>query len=356
MAGNVDQRVVQLSFENHQFEKNIAESKKSLEDFKQAMNFEDTSRDLENFAKATNHLSFDGLVNNIQKLTDRFTGLGDVGDYVLRRIRAGIEGAAMQMENFAKSISTAQISVGQGKYDALNKAVMTIVSTGKYTEDQAYSIFERLMTYTNETSYSFSDMVNQIATFTSTGMGLVESERAMEGIANMSAKAGQGVQQATSAMQIFSKALGQGHLGLQQWQSLNLTSHVITEEFRQVLVDTAVEMGTLTKEGDKYYTSTKKGKKELVQVKNLETTLNKEWATSAVLMETLQKYYFQDIDDPNADWDTFAGTAAKAAQRALNLTDAINAMKEAVSGGWMETFRIVFGDLSAANQYREPGD
>ena len=337
-----------MQFENRQFEKNIAKSKKSLEDFKKAMNFEDTSRNMEDFARSTNRLSFDGLASNIQKLTDRFTGLGDAGDYVLRRIRASIEGAAMQVETFVKELSTAQIKVGEGKYDALNKAVMTIVSTGKYTEEQAYSVFERLMTYTNETSYSFNDMVNQIATFTSAGQGLASSEKAMEGIANMAAKAGQGTQAASSAMGIFAKALGQGHLSLQQWQSLNLTAHVTTEEFRKTLADTAVEMGTLKKEGDKYYVSTKKGKKTLVEVSNLETTLNQQWATSAVLMKTLQKYYFEGIDDPNADWSTFSGIAAKAAQRALNLTDALNAMKEAVSGGWMDTFRLIFGDLTEA--------
>lgn len=348
MSNSTDNRIIQMQFENKQFEKNIAKSQKSLEDFKEEMDFEATSKGMKKFAKSMNGLSFGDLANNLQKLTDKFTGLGDAGEFVVSRIRASLEGAARSVEAFIKSISMDQIAVGQSKYDALNKAVMTITATGKYTEEQAYEIFERLMTYTNETSYSFADMVNQVSAFTAAGQDLVASEQAMEGIANMSAKAGQGVSQATSAMQIFAKSLGSGSLNLQQWQSLNLSAHVITEEFRQTLMDTAVEMGTLTKKADKYYTATKKGKKELVQVSNLESTLNKDWATSAVLMKTLQKYYFQDIDDPTANWETFAGTAAKAAQRALNLADAFNAMKEAVSAGWMTSFRLMFGDLSEA--------
>lgn len=353
MAGNTDERIIQMKFENRQFERNIAQSKKSLEDFKKEMKFEDTSRDLENFAKTTNKLDFSNLLNNVQKLTDRFTGLGDAGDYILRRIRAGFESVAASAEHFIKSLSIDQIVVGQGKYDALNKAVMTITATGEYTEEKAYEVFDRLMTYTNQTSYSFSDMVNQIASFTSTGVKLDSAEAAMEGIANLSAKAGQGVSQASNAMSIFSKALGQGFLGLNQWQSLNLSAHIITKEFRQVLADTAVEMGTLKKEGDKYYTNTKKGKKTLVEVSNLENTLNQQWATSAVLLKTLQKYYFHDIDNPDSPaWDTeFAGSAAKAAQRALSFTDAINAMKETVSAGWLESYRIIFGDLSEAMEF-----
>ena len=353
MAGNTDERIIQMKFENRQFERNIAQSKKSIEDFKKIMNFGDTSRDLEDFTKATNKLNFSTLMENVQKLTDRFTGLGDVGDYVLRRIRAGFDSIASSAEHFIKGLSIDQIVVGQGKYDALNKAVMTITATGEYTEEKAYEVFDRLMTYTNQTSYSFSDMVNQIASFTSTGVKLDSAEAAMEGIANLSAKAGQGVSQASNAMSIFSKALGQGFLGLNQWQSLNLSAHIITKEFRQVLADTAVEMKTLTKEGDKYYTNTKKGKKTLVEVSNLENTLNQQWATSEVLLKTLQKYYFHDIDNPDSPaWDTeFAGSAAKAAQRALSFTDAINAMKETVSAGWLESYRIIFGDLSEAMEF-----
>ena len=39
MASNVDNRVVQMQFENSQLERNIAKSEKSLQDFKQALRF-----------------------------------------------------------------------------------------------------------------------------------------------------------------------------------------------------------------------------------------------------------------------------------------------------------------------------
>lgn len=388
----VDKKILQMEFDNSKFDKNVEHSKKTFEDFKDTLDFDETSSGLTKFFEETGVLAFNKLSDNVQALTDKLTGLGDVGEYVISRIRSSMEGAARYIESFAKSLSIDQIDVGQSKYDALNKAVMTITADGKVAEEEAYSVFERLMTYTNETSYSFSDMVHQISAFNATGQDLHASEMAMEGIANAAAKAGQGTQQATAAMQVFAKAMGSGFLNKNQWDSLNLTAHMITREFRQVLVDTAAEVGTLQKVGDTYrvgeaYRSdaARNAKDELaaaqqkaaqkntqanidrveklqkkvaqydqqmtVAVDNLENSLHNKWLTNEVLMKALQKYYFEGIDDPNADWDTFAGQAAKAAQRALSLADAINAMKEAVSAGWMTSFRLFWGDLAESMQF-----
>lgn len=385
----VERQVLQMVFDNSQFDRRIAQSSKTVEDFKKTMDFEETSKGLSEFSSILENISFERLSDNIEALANKFTGIGDAGEYVVSRIRASVEDAAKSVEGFVKSLTIDQVDIGQSKYDALNKAVMTITATGEYAEDQAYSVFERLMTYTNETSYSFADMVHQISAFTSAGQGLWESEKAMEGIANATAKAGQGVQQATSAMQVFAKAMGSGYLGKTQWDSLNLTARMITPEFRKVLVETAAEIGTLQKVGDKYrvgeayrsdaalnakddlakaeqkYNQKKtqanlerveKLQKKVAQydqqltvtAKDLENSLHNKWLTNDVIMKALQKYYFEGIDDQNADWDTFAGSAAKAAQRALSLADAINAMKEASSAGWMTTFRLFWGDLSEA--------
>lgn len=369
MPDYVDRRILQAVYDGRQFDRNIAKSKKSLEDFKKVMNFDSASRDLNAFASSANNLDFSRLERNLEALANKFTGLGDVSEYIVSRIRSGLEGTAKYVENFMKDLTIGQFKAGQSKYDALTKAVMTITATGKYTEEQAYSVFERLMTYTNETSYSFADMVNQISSFTATGKGLKESERVMEGIANMSAKAGQGVSQASAAMRVFSKAMGAGYLGLQEWNSLNQTSHVITEEFRKTLIETAVATGDLIEKNGQYFIAPKHRsdsanaaaaaqqtaaaaqkaasaeQKALVQVNNLENTLHQKWMTSEVLMQALEKYYFEGIDDPDANWDTFAGSAAKAAQRALSLADALNAMKEAVSAGWMTSYELFWGKL-----------
>ena len=169
MPADTETRIVEMRFDNQDFERNIAKSQKSLEDFKKELQFDETSRGLREFASSMNTINFSGLATNIQRLTDKFTGLGDATEWVLSRIRAGIEGAMLQLEQFIKTFTLTQITVGQSKYDSLNKAAQALIATGEYTEEQAYQVFERVMEYTDQTSANFQTMVDQIATFVATG-------------------------------------------------------------------------------------------------------------------------------------------------------------------------------------------
>lgn len=466
MSTEVDRKILELQCNNRDFERNIAKSKKSLDDFKESLNFDETSKGLSKFASSLEGINFSGLARNVEALAEKFTGLGNVGVYAVGRIRNELESAMLKTEQFLKSFTTAQISVGQGKYDALNKAAQALIATGKYTEEQAYSVFERVMAYTDQTSANFQTMVDQISTFVATGKGLQSSERAMEGIFNMTSKAGKGATEASSAMMVFSKAMGAGYLSLDNWQSLNQTSHIVTEDFRKQILEAAVATGDLIKKNDKYYINSKKHGNEEIKISkkkklskeeeakqqeaalakmevtadNLENTLSKKWLSKDSMMALFDKYYFAELDpgasakimdklskaaengvltyedfvdltkdsgaaatdfrkrvlaaavatgeltekngkyytsakkngkqvEVTADniekilgtkWikkDTiasilndykFAEVAYKSAQRALTFADAMNAVKESVSSGWMTSFRLIFGDVTEA--------
>ena len=342
-----DTRIVEMHFENRQFERNIAKSQKSLEDFKKELNFKETSKGLQKFFSDFDSINFQHLTNNIQALTDKFTGLGDAGEWVLSRIRHSLESTALQMESFVKSFTTEQIKVGQSKYDAMNKAAMSLISAGT-AEDQAYHIFERIMNYTDQTSANFENMVANLQNFTATGKGLEESEQALEGIFNMTAKAGKGASEASNAMNIFSKAMGLGYLGLNQWESLTITAKITTDEFREKLIEAGIATGNLEKnQKGQIVTAKKYGKQIAVTTQNIQSTLNKKWADNSVLMALANKYYF-DFEDEASDLESFAGVAYKCAQRALTFADAMQAVKEAVSSGWLKSFRYMFGDVTEA--------
>lgn len=444
MPADTETRIVEMRFSNKDFERNIAKSQKSLEDFKKELNFKETSKGLRDFTSSMNGIDFHGLTSNIQKLTDKFTGLGNATEWVLSRIRYGMENAMLKTEQFIKSFTTAQIAVGQSKYDALNKSVQSLIATGKYTEEEAYEVFERVTHYTDQTSANFQTMVDQISTFVATGKGLRISESAMEGISNMTMKAGKSATEASIAMGIFSKAMGANYLSYQNWLSLNQSAHIITEDFRNQILEAAVSTGDLIKKQNKYYTNSKKyGKALKVTAQTLETTLKKKWLSSNTMMAVFDKYYLEELDPDaydkamdvmskaaekgvftledfnavgqksadmanglrkrliraavatgdltekngkyytnakkygkevevtaeniektfNIGWagkDTigavltdyeFANVAYKSAQRAMTFADAMNAIKESVSTGWMESFRLVFGDVTEAMEF-----
>lgn len=362
-----DTRIMELQFENREFERNIAKSQKSIEDLKEAMDFEETSRGLNKFSDGLRGLEFRGLTDNIQKLTDKFTGLGNAGEYVLSRIRAGIEGTAAKIEQFVKGISLDQIPIGQGKYDALNKSVQTIIAGGKYSEEEAYSTMKRVMTYTSQTSHNFQTMVGQIASLQSIGMGLNEAELLIEGIGNASTKAGGGATEAANAMGVLSKAIGGNYLSYQQFLTLSQTARVVTDEWRQKLLEAGVAAGDLVKKNDKIFTNKKYGKQVEVTAKNLETTLSKKWASAETLKKMYSEYTFAPgamldkkgemrdatyfLEHPDEAMDSLGKTAYLTGQRALTFADALNAVKESVSSGWMESFRHIFGDVTEAAEH-----
>ena len=345
-----DTRIVEMHFENRQFERNIAKSQKSLEDFKKELNFKETSRGLQKFFSDFDSVNFQHLSSNIQALTDKFTGLGNASEWVLSRIRHGLESTALQLERFVTSFTTEQIKIGQSKYDAMNKAAMSLISAGT-AEDEAYSVFDRIMEYTDQTSANFENMTMNLQSFTSSGKGLWESEKALEGIFNMTAKAGKGATEASYAMNAFSKAMGVGYLDSNRWESLTLSSKITTKEFKEELINAGLAMKNLErKQNGQIVTAKKYGKQVEVTVGNVQNTLNKKWADDSVMMALANRYYF-DFNSEEADLESFAGTAYKCAQRALTFADAMQAIRESVSSGWMETFQLVFGRVTDSMEF-----
>ena len=291
MAGNVDNRVVQMRFENRQFERNIAKSKKSLEELKASMNFDETSKGMRRFAESMDSLRFNTLEENIQKLADKFTGLGTIGELVVSQIRRKIEEASRSVSGFVESMTTAQIGAGKSKFEMLNKSVQTIKAATGETEATVYSVLKRLNDYTDQTSYNFADMAQNIGKFTSVGIDLRAAERQMEGIANWAARSGAGIAEASRAMYNLSQAMGVGKLTKIDWKSIENAS-MATKEFKEQLIAAAVEAGTLVEKAGKYYT--KNGGVE-VNYKNVADTLAKGWATNTVVSATLEKYYWDDL-------------------------------------------------------------
>lgn len=339
MPGN-DTRIVEMQFDNKDFEKNIETSQRSLERFKEELNFEDTSRSLDQFSRAANGLSFETLANNLQKLTDKFTGLGTVSEFVLSKVRGTLEDAANQLLGFGDMMTNVQMQAGMTKYELLNKSVQTIKNATGDAEETVYGVMEKLNRYTDQTSYDFADMANNIAKFTSVGIDLKTSEKAMEGIANWAAKSGQGINEASRAMYNISQAMGVGSMKLIDWKSIQ-NANMATKEFKEQAMEAAVATGDLIKKENKFFTNSKKhGKETEVTYKNFQETLNKGWFTNEVMLTVLGKY---------ADTTNELGKSAyEAAQKCLTFTDALNAWKDMLSTGWMQSYQIIFGRLTDA--------
>lgn len=346
MSTTIDNRVVEMQFDNAQFEKGVQTSLRSLEDLKKGLELDKAVSSLSALEKVANNFDLSGIENAVTSLQQRFSTLGVIGMTALENITNRAVDAGVSM---MKSLSIDQIASGMSKYEAETSSVATMryAIDGGTTEEgtkKIYEAIEKLQSYSDETSYSFSTMVDNMGKFIAAGVDLDKAETSMEGIANWAAKAGTSAQSANfgRVMYNLSQAMGQGVIKVSDWMSVE-TANMATKDFKQQVIETAAAYGTLTKSGDKYYTKASKGNKSVeVTAENMRTTLAKGWFTADVLTEVLGKY---------ADRTTKFGLEAfKAAQQARTFTDAIEATKDAVSTGWARSFRIIFGDIDQATE------
>lgn len=344
MNDKVDTRVVRMEFDNKQFEKNIKQTSKSLENLKQNLNFDGIGDGLDKVKLKISALNV-ATTTFIVNLTNKVINLGTT---------------------LVKSLSVDNIAAGWDKFGEKTISVATMMAqkiriAGREIEDYAEKTsvvneqLERLVWFSDETSYSFTDMVKYAGQFIAAGQDLDKSVKAMEGIATWAAMSGQNAQKASIAMLQLSQAMGRA-INNQDWMSIK-NAGMDTEIFREKVLETAVALGQLTKEGDKFVTKT--GKK--FDKSGFTKFFSEGWFTSDVLIETLNKYSAAvdevyristetgltatEVMEKYADQlDEFGLAALKASQEARTFTDVINSIKDAVSSKWMQTFEFIFGN------------
>lgn len=292
----VEERVVEMRIDNAKFE---AGAKKTISIL------EELDRSLKGLGKE--HADgFDSIENSLDKVTDRFSAMGIVGDQVIRNLTNKAMELVGQLKNVATMLTTKQIDAGWSKYAEKVEAVQTIMAStnnlvgeGLDWADQEEQLagvaeqLERLTWFADETSYSFTDMVSNVGKFTAAGRKLDESVTAMQGISAWAALSGGKPSTASRAMYNLSQALGLGAVTTIDWKSIEL-ANMATYEFKQQAIDTAVELGKLRKVGEGVW-ETLGG--NTVTVEKFRDTLSfgkgdtkENWFSSDVLLAVLNRY------------------------------------------------------------------
>lgn len=366
MSNYVDERIVEMKFDNQNFEKNVQVSLKTLDELNKKLKLEDAGKSFENIQNASSKIDLSNLSDNVQTVADRFSFLGIVGDEIIRRLTNGFIDLNQAVISTVKSLTIDQIGVGFDKYERKVQSVQTIMNATGKSIDEVSVALDKLNWFTDETSYSYADMVDNISKFTSSDVDLDTAVTSMIGIADAAGLAGATVQDASHAMEGFSKAIAQGYMSRQNWQWIR-TAHMDTTKFKDVLIQAAVAEGTLTKAMDGTY-QTVEG--TTVSIADFETALKDGWMTTKVINSALnefggttEKIYAEYqkfagdkttseiIDSMGTSIDDLGLKSFRAAQEAKTFTDAINSVKDAVSTGWMVSFEQIFGDYEEARHF-----
>ena len=351
MIDDKDTHVVELDFNNKKFEKNVSQSMSTLDKLKKKFSFKGIENSINTVSASISNLEIVSITA-IQNITNRVVNLG------IQRIKS------LTVDNLSRGWT----KFGQKTTSVATMAAQNLKVAGKELTNYSEKMevindqLEKLNWFSDETSYTFTDMVDNIGKFTAAGQDLDSSVKAMEGIATWAALSGQNATTASRAMYQLAQAIGKGKIQLIDWKSIQ-NANMDTQEFRQTVLDTAVAMGQLTKAGQNYITKT--GKKF---TKNQFTeALDTGWFTSDVLRKTLNKYSAaidqiyeisekegltaaEVIEKYGDQLDAFSVKAFKAAQEARTFTDVLNATIDAVSSKWMKTFEILVGGYDDAKK------
>ena len=339
MSSNVEERVVEMRFDNAKFDKNAQDTIKTLNALEKSLDLKGASKGFEDLEKAAKSVDLSYLEKSMDAVTNRFSVMGIIGDQVIRNLTTRLINMGEQWVKALPNYYIQQARAGWSKYEAKTNAVQVIMhSTHMGIEDVNKSL-EDLAWYTDETSYKFDQMVDTISKFTGAGLTLEEAEMAAEGIANWAATAGVNANDASRAFYNLAQAMGTGALKNVDWKSIEMLN-MGTNEFKETAIDVAKAMiadGRASAEMEAAF------KKANPTIDNFKDSLYTGWMDKDVMKEVFMTY---------ADRSTDFGMAAfKAAQEAKTFTDAVDAAKESVQTGWSNIFEQLFGNYEEARVF-----
>lgn len=346
MSTTVDERVVEMRFDNKQFEQNIQTSLSSLDKLKRSLNLEGAAKGLETVNDAAQKCNMSPLSNAVETVRVRFSALEVMAITALQNITNSALAAG---KNLVSAFTTDPIKSGFEEYETQINAVQTILantSSKGTTLDQVNNALDELNHYADMTIYNFTEMTRNIGTFTAAGVDLDTSVAAIKGIANLAAVSGSNSQQASTAMYQLSQALAAGTVKLQDWNSV-VNAGMGGQVFQDALKETAKVHGIAIDEMIKDEGSFRE-------------TLSKGWLTSDILTETLAKFtgdLNEDqlrtmgyTDDQIKSIMEMGKTANDAATKVKTFTQLFDTLKEAAQSGWTQSWEIIVGDFEEAKE------
>ena len=380
MSKTVDERVVEMRFDNKQFESNVQTSMSTLDKLKQKLNLSGASKGLENINASAKNVNMSGLASGVETVRAKFSALEVIGVTALANITNSAVNAGKHM---IKALTLDPVISGFQEYETQINAIQTILantSSKGTTLDQVNDALDELNHYADLTIYNFTEMTRNIGTFTAAGVDLETSVSAIQGIANLAAVSGSTSQQASTAMYQLSQALASGTVKLMDWNSV-VNAGMGGEVFQNALRETSELLGT--------------GAEAAIKAEgSFRESLSTGWLTSEVLTETLKKFTTSGANEYVAKYTGLSEKAVKAAleeaearygeadaidqaskalakksgknadeikdalQMAKTAEDAatkvktfsqlMDTLKEAIQSGWTQTWEILIGDFEEA--------
>lgn len=344
MSKEVDTRVVEMRFEDEQFNEGIQRSGRNLDKFKEKLDFKNASSGIEELQRSGEKFDLGGMESAAERVTASFSAMQIAVASVINNVVSDVYGLGKRIAN---ELTIAPLAAGFSEYELKMKSVQTILANTSQkgsTLKDVNKVLDEMNEYADKTIYNFAQMTDNMGKFTAAGLGLEESANSIKGMMNLAALAGATNEAAQRASYQTSQALSAGVFRLMDWRSLT-NAGMNVERFRNAIIETAEKRGV---DYDKL----------LAKYGSFEQTLQNGWLSSGIFEESLAKLtgeYSKEqwiaigyTEEEAAAIEQLGQDASDAATKVRTFTQLVDTVKESLGSGWTNSWELVFGDFEEA--------
>lgn len=347
----VDERVVQMKFDNAQFEAGVQQTLQSLNKLNDSIEKNTKANSGKSLTGLTNAIDglkdhFSNVESGVKGLTNTFSPLGIAGKAAIENITNKLTDLTLNCAKTLTGINS--MREGFSKFSDKSMAVSTLMTATGASMNEVSKAMDNLNWFTDETSYNFTDMIDTMSKFSASGVkDLSKLTRTVEGIALWGAKAGANSQTVSRAMYQLSQAVGRGYITYQDWLQSAVNTNMATSEIKKQLLEAG---GAAAKSAGAY--------------QDFNNSLKKGWLTIDVFNKVMDQYT-EGIDQANYEngefinsqngaanaTTKFSEAAFRNAQECKTWADVINAVQDAVSTSWGQTYEYIFGNYIESKKF-----
>ena len=218
MSQTIDDRIVQLEFDNDQFEKNVNESLTTLQKLKSSLDLEKSAKNLTALTEASNKVDFSHLSESIDSLNDKFSTMRMAGLMALSNIVDGAMGLASKLGSALMAPISQMKTGGWARAMNLEQAQFMLEGMADLGVDAA-AVMENVNDAVSGTAYSLDEAAKVAGQFAASGIqagdDMLNSLKAVSGVAGMTGSS------FAEIGDIFASIAGQGKMMKYQLNQLS---------------------------------------------------------------------------------------------------------------------------------------
>lgn len=206
MATTIDERVVEMRFDNKQFEEGTKTTLLSLEKLKQALHLDGATKGLEKVDKAANDVNLARIADGVDELSKRFSTLGIVGMQVIQNITNSL------MNTLGKGINFVQDAIVSGGIKRAMNIENARFQLQALLQDEirVQAIMDNANESVTGTAYAYDEAAKAASQFAASG--IKEGEQMMEALMGVVGVAAMTNSEYEGVSRIFTTVAGNGRL------------------------------------------------------------------------------------------------------------------------------------------------